>query len=958
MGFAQKTDQRPHQCAFQTLEQLLAWLTWQDQNGYTAYYACASFREFQVWDEKQQKFVRRTHGNFLAAADLWADVDTQESHANAKYVNRREAEQAILAFCQQAGLPPPLWVSSGGGLHVHWPLAAELELAEWQIHANGLRAACARYGLGIDARKTVDGSAVLRVPGSHNYKFDPPRIVQSGEAVARYSLAQFEKLKELGLAQPAQSKRFTRPDANTDSPLAKTIQGTIYDDPSDPQRAARYCAQLGSFVAGPGKFNDNFHFGVAGLCKVSCDGGDAIYLSWLDPEYRDAGQTKLDNWHSDKPATCEYFEGTSPQPELCKACPHYGKITTPAQLGRLAESQIERLAAARGQAIQLANSDVAAETASESDLNGFPSIEPPYALKGGKIVWEQESKDGEHIDAIVVVDHPIYVQGRYESECSKSACYAFRHQQPGRPWETISVPALEYKSGRGVALLSDKNVVIRDSNKFLDYAAKQLGKVVDSGRIGVRYEQCGLKTDGQVLFGNQLYGLGSTVNEAVVNAEIQARINLGLGLRPGADVRAFLAALNDLFPPDHYCAFLNIGLSGCSLFNPWHTRSAGGLIGVNWTPESAMGKSMIIWAAGAMWSSNREALWIKDIDTLSSQGLIMAALNNIPILIDEIQYWNRGPDGVTRLLELLSKLANGGDKNRAQPFGAGIAKQVLRFALNALCTSNADIIELIEVLGKQAASDHAQGNRVWVMDARPPHDFDGSRGDRLEQVLWDNGGSFMDAFLKRVLTSEASFKEAEKLVAARTEQLWKLGLGNEQRFRLRALGGAWAFAELCLSHGLWPTSSYDHIGSMVGWGVDQIKARIAATVTLTPNEQAVQVLDNYLRINASNTLRVEGPYKAHMHQIPIGNHRLNKLLIRWERSGAVYTPIREFRAFVVEQGLSYRDVVDSLRRQHIVVNDRRKITLGAGTDYSSAQVDCIELNGLHTALAPLASEIE
>ena len=959
VGFATKTDQRPLQYSFKTLEGLLAWLTRLDNGGYTTYYACAAFREFQVWDEKQRKFVRRTHENFLAAADLWADVDTRESHAKAKYVDQEEAARAILAFCQHVGLPPPLWVSSGGGVHVHWPLAEELELAEWEIYARGFRAAADDFGLAIDARKTLDGSAVLRVPGSHNYKFDPPRVVQAGEAVPRYPLAQFARLKELGLVQPAQSKRPTRPDANTDSPLAKAIQGIIYDDPSDPQRTARGCAQLGAFVADPGKFDDNFHYGVAGLCKISCDGGDAIYLSWLDPEYRDAGQTKLDNWHSDAPATCEYFKGCSPRPELCQTCPHKGKITTPCELGRWAESKIERLAASRGIPIQ-----VASAPAEEGDLNGFPTLEPPFNLSDRKIVWEWEDPKTKEPRENIVSAYPIYLHGIYNAEgddprSPKRVSYCFRNKVKDEPWANIVLPAGEYKSTRGIQLLHDGGAWITDSEKFRYYIEGQFIKIRDRKR-GMRYEQCGFKNDNRdFLCGDSLFKLGGGIEQAIVSEEIMQRVRLGLGMHPSADVRAFLKTVSKLFVPEHHCAHFNIAMSGGSIFHPWLTTTAGGLILINWTPGSARGKSMMLWAAGALWAWARKALSINAHDTQASMGLLMACLGNIPVLFDEINLLATDHQyGVQRLIEFIGKVAQGTDKNRANPAGKGLSSQLGNFGQPIIASSNEDLQDKIALSRHNVDANEAITKRLQILDGASPIEFDPSLGDELEGQLWLNGGAVMHAFLTR-LSNEDFHKYARERLQKNYDAMWKShNLHADHRIRIRdyACGKTWA--ELALEHGLWTVPSKQHIDDTFGWAIEQIKIRNLASGRTDPKDTALQVLNDYLTKNIKNTLYLMDAYRRHMHQIPIGNRVPLELLVRWERNtGSIYTPYRAFKTFVVERGHAWRDICDTLLKMRIIRDERRKMTLGAGTDYTSAQVDCIEFDGNHPSLQPLL-EIE
>jgi hypothetical protein len=73
---------------------------------------------------------------------------------------------------------PNLVVHSGGGLHVYWVLARALTPADWQPLAFALAEATKQHGLKCDTQCTVDRARVLRIPGTLNTKYDPPRLVR------------------------------------------------------------------------------------------------------------------------------------------------------------------------------------------------------------------------------------------------------------------------------------------------------------------------------------------------------------------------------------------------------------------------------------------------------------------------------------------------------------------------------------------------------------------------------------------------------------------------------------------------------------------------------------------------------------------------------------------------------------------------------------------------------------
>lgn len=937
-----------------TIEQLLRFLQYWDNCGYDVYYAVAAFKQQTLL--VNGKPTNRTHENVQGIWHLYQDVDSKESHKTARYEDRYEAAKAVGEFCNAAKLPhPSLWGFSGGGLHVYHLFTEILELAEWEIYARGFKQLAKDFGLDADHNKTADGSTVLRPPGFRNFKFNPARTVEVQGSGERYPLERFTHVREIGLAQPKRTVA-QRTGPSSDSPIAAALIGTLYDDPSDPNRSVKACAQLAAFVDGPGRFSEPFIRDASGICKNSCADGLTIYLSWIDPQYHDAAREKFERWNTGPPL-CSTLQEHSPFPELCKSCPHFGKISSPIELGRLAEKKIERLAAARGAPIQLGTPAGVEEGAGTEGLNGFPLLDPPYALNSaGEIVHQAEDKKG-NLDETVVADYPIYVHGIYRAETDRedderNICYAFRHKVPNRPWATITIPAYEYKAGRGIPALAAGGTLIRDNAKFTDYVGRQLGKIKALPRQ-VLYSQNGFKNGNRdALFADQLYKLGGTIEQAVVSDQLIARIKKGLGLRPGADVRQYLRTYNQLFVPEHYCAHLNLALSGGSIFHPWLTRTAGGLIIINWTPGSARGKSMILWAAGAVWSSARNALSIKHFDTAASQGLILAALGNITVLFDEINLLGNDPyNGLQKLLEFITKVAQGTDKNRALPYGTGIQSQMGDFGQHVLCTSNEDLSDTISFVAKHKDAAEAIIKRLQVLDAASPVPFNQALGDALEAELWNNGGAVAHQFLSRLSDNDVH-AHAEALLQQTADGMWKQHrLAADHRIRMRSYAAGKTWAVLAFETGLWPVPSRQHIEDTFGWAVDQIKSRSADTPEETPRDNAVQLLDAFLRLNANNTLRVDNAYKARMVQVPM-LPKPQKLVVRYERNTQrAYGTLREFKMFVIEHGSSWREVSSSLKELRIMLNERKKMTLGAGTEYAGQQVDCVEFDVSDPALS-------
>jgi hypothetical protein len=180
---------RMRQQVFDTTEQLAQFLMDASARGQDAYHACASYRERKgIYNERKKKFELRCQANVLQLSCLWADIDTREGKPKAPYADRREAAEAVIAFCKTSGMPPPVFLSSGYGLHIYWPFSEPLSESIWRRHARHLAQLFEEHGLRIDKSRTEDSASILRPPGTCNHKNGASLLVECGDLVGPYSL--------------------------------------------------------------------------------------------------------------------------------------------------------------------------------------------------------------------------------------------------------------------------------------------------------------------------------------------------------------------------------------------------------------------------------------------------------------------------------------------------------------------------------------------------------------------------------------------------------------------------------------------------------------------------------------------------------------------------------------------------------------------------------------------------
>jgi len=162
---------------------------------------------------------RGFHESAVVMPGVWADIDTQQgSHQNPEGMPPT-TRGAIMALAG-GGAQPSLIVDTGGGVHAYW-LFDEPMLLESDEQRDAMRDLNYRWQQGyvrglLEAEgwtkldSTHDLTRVLRVPGTKNRKYAPPREVDwpTGDVVRRYTTDDLEMYvpNDIGAA-PSRMKR-------------------------------------------------------------------------------------------------------------------------------------------------------------------------------------------------------------------------------------------------------------------------------------------------------------------------------------------------------------------------------------------------------------------------------------------------------------------------------------------------------------------------------------------------------------------------------------------------------------------------------------------------------------------------------------------------------------------------------------------------------------------------------
>ena len=128
-----------------------------DRQGQNAYFGLSTFET-----DKDRKVT-----NVKSLSSFYLDLDCG---VGKEYENQNEAFKDLKRFLKETGIPKPMLINSGNGIHVYWVLTESVSYEEWYPVALGLKSMCTQHNLLADSSVTADAARVLRVPETHNHK--------------------------------------------------------------------------------------------------------------------------------------------------------------------------------------------------------------------------------------------------------------------------------------------------------------------------------------------------------------------------------------------------------------------------------------------------------------------------------------------------------------------------------------------------------------------------------------------------------------------------------------------------------------------------------------------------------------------------------------------------------------------------------------------------------------------
>ncbi len=280
---------------------------------------------------------RRRQAECLYVKSFFLDLDVE--HGKNRYESKDAAVEDLQRFCGEINWPIPVLIDSGGGIHAYWILDEALPADQWDLYAESFKQLCIDKGLIIDEAVPADSARLMRVPGTSNYRYDPPSQSSMLTDVYTYD---FELLKPaLGNVQKPFNLRDVEKglDEDTQAIYDKRNGNFEYDfgKIAVASLAGDGCAQIKFILENATTCPEPLWYAGISVATRCRDRDTAIHQMSEDyPGYSfDETERKADQ--SLREASwahgCDAF--AKENRSSCDGCPYRGKIAGPIDLGKI-----------------------------------------------------------------------------------------------------------------------------------------------------------------------------------------------------------------------------------------------------------------------------------------------------------------------------------------------------------------------------------------------------------------------------------------------------------------------------------------------------------------------------------------------------------------------------------------------------------------------------------------------
>lgn len=743
---------------------------WDAHQDWTVYYAVGRMKDNSFTKADGKIGYRRTKEFATWFKAICFDLDI-----GGKYATQREGYAAVITATQSMGLPAPMVVSSGRGIHFYWPLDTAIERDHWERVSIALRLALAEHSVEIDTSKIHDASMVLRPVGTAHKKQVPWKTVNLLEDTPGsedYHIAEMEVplSKWVGQAQP---KPAGKPRQSAVS--AAILKNCNLDVPA----LGKKCQQIAALLSSGGEFDANGKHVSEPLWRASL--GIAAYapdqeaammlLCSKHPDFdHAANMAKMSAWTA-APTSCGEFDKHCPG--VCGTCAYKG-IASPATIN---EEAIVPPATPTA---------VVAAAAGITPANAMP---PEYYVSNGAIYKDVE-KDTKSVDAAgkpiivttlvktLVCPYEIHVLGMYHdvwgpravAGTKATATLSVKYPMDGTVEHEIPIADITNGGKDLSTYLGNKQIFITSAataELTRGYLMNYLARVQSLMPSGVDFGHFGWQDDGSFLCGHTL--LGSPTANIMHRLKDTAKQYSGV-IQPfgNRDQWADLTKVVDE-PGGEY---LGVSLLTACIGALGNVSGAGTPIISFVSTEGGNGKTLALRFGNSAFMEAHEKHLFNPRDTLNNLFHRLGVLGDLSGSMDE---YTTIPDPILAA-NLAYEISSGREKGRLTK--EGIARKPEEWRAPMRLTANRSLLDMFD----QAQSQDEPLRMRTLEFTLQNRAFVDAHGRHVHNTLAETYGHAMPEIIEAVIAmggKDAVWKNGFTAF----EKKFKTAFKSEERFR-------------------------------------------------------------------------------------------------------------------------------------------------------------------------------
>lgn len=944
---------------FGSIEDLAKNIRLSAKSGKPLYMAMGGFDREKSFIDKE--YNGKAYKGFSRSADFtshfrafWLDIDVGEDKAKKGdgYATQEIAIEKLWGFVHAIGLPDPMVVNSGRGVHAYWALDKDLDAASWFKLAKVFDAIIKHYGLLADPACTADKARILRPIGTINHKngktveliSDAPSMtyLDFANAMKPYYKEHKAEIEDLKIKTVTYVKK-DRAEFNNDKP--KHVKYFL-----------KRC-QVGNYaLTGEEAVAEPVWRGILGIMRY-CENAEK-HIETLrskcksrfpDTTRFDADRTneKLQRLESMDvgPTTCAYFQRECGN--LCDGCPHsynerintpltlaehYEEIEVPQyniELGSV-EYQVQAKNASKGE-----NGDRTATTSgttssepnsNDSDnggsnkANNDETPQPPFPYKRTKKGLVIVENDVEKVffkgdlfpimtKFVEIVDGEKNIMVKYLLRVGLNGSYQ-ELTLPMKEW--YAQDRLKQRLGTAGVSISEKNMatLIAYLRSYQNEVQEMMGEVRQLQHFGWDEDKP------QFLLGNKLYRTDGVVT-------IQPHLNIKnycTYFKQAGTLENWKALMDRLDSLDaveqQICILSSLGST------LMHFTNYNG-IWLHLMTKPGYGKTTTQEMMNGIWG-DPSALLLNAKDTVNAIEERFGRWANIGVTIDELS--NLDPKATS---DLLLGVTQGRTKRRLD---TNMRERIdnLSWKMMVLSSGNFSLIDRINTAKEDVAAEISRTLEFRL----PKPTLSVHEGEALiKKPIRENYGVAGAEWLSN-LVKIPSYQIQEMIERTTDSFSTELNATSEERFWVTGCAVIYVAGVIANKMGL------------LSWKLEPVFNKLCDIVKLNRHTKttyefsAVDILTSFLSENTRNTVVTDKGTTENSVMVKL--FPSGALNVRYEQdTGLVYVRTSALKEYLAKRGIGISSVRDTLTQRGLLVDGSARKIISTGLPNTSGRVYCM-----------------